>query len=213
METNKIEIRTLLISMAIVVFLESVSRVLLSIPVNPMIILGAVRAIETILIIVIVLIWGRGMSSIGLTGAGILPGLKKGLIWSAGFGTLCGIAFGVLFAVGINPLSLIHTRLPATHSKILVFFLVGGIVGPIAEEVFFRGILYGFFRRWGAFAAICLSTLAFILAHPVVSGISLPQVIGGIVFAVAYEVEKSLMVPITIHALGNTAIFTLTLLS
>lgn len=213
METNKIEIKTLFLSTAIVVLLEVVARALISTPVNPMIILGAVRAIETILIFVIVLIWGRGMPSIGLTGAGILPGLKKGLIWSAGFGTLSGIAFAVLYAVGINPLALIHTRLPATHSKIMVFFLVGGIVGPIAEEVFFRGILYGFFRRWGAITAVCLSTLAFILAHPVVSGISLPQVIGGIVFAVAYEVEKSLVVPITIHALGNTAIFTLTLIS
>jgi len=44
-------------------------------------------------------------------------------------------------------------------------------------------------------------------------GIPLPQVVGGIVFAVAYEIEGSLMVPITIHVLGNLAIFTLSLMS
>jgi membrane protease YdiL (CAAX protease family) len=37
--------------------------------------------------------------------------------------------------------------------------------------------------------------------------------VGGIVFAVAYEVEGSLMVPITIHVLGNMAIFALSLAS
>jgi hypothetical protein len=35
--------------------------------------------------------------------------------------------------------------------------------------------------------------------------------VGGIVFAVAYELEGNLMVPITIHVLGNTAIFALSL--
>jgi membrane protease YdiL (CAAX protease family) len=33
--------------------------------------------------------------------------------------------------------------------------------------------------------------------------------VGGLVFAVAYEIEKSLLVPITIHVLGNFAIFSL----
>jgi len=34
-------------------------------------------------------------------------------------------------------------------------------------------------------------------------------VVGGIVFAIAYETEGSLMAPLTIHVLGNTAIFAL----
>jgi len=39
------------------------------------------------------------------------------------------------------------------------------------------------------------------------------QMVGGILFTVAYEVEGSLMVPITIHILGNMDIFTLSLIS
>jgi hypothetical protein len=35
------------------------------------------------------------------------------------------------------------------------------------------------------------------------------QVVGGILFAAAYEIEKNLVVPITIHCLGNLAIFAL----
>jgi len=53
----------------------------------------------------------------------------------------------------------------------------------------------------------------FVLAHPIFPGIPLAQVVGGIVFAVAYEMEGSLMIPITIHILGNLAIFTLSLIS
>ncbi|MEJ2731154.1 MAG: CPBP family glutamic-type intramembrane protease, partial [Deltaproteobacteria bacterium] len=59
-----------------------------------------------------------------------------------------------------------------------------------------------------------LSTLLFILPHSHSSGLALPitQLIGGILFAISYEIEKNLLVPITIHSLGNLAIFILPLL-
>jgi len=53
----------------------------------------------------------------------------------------------------------------------------------------------------------------FVLPHVAFSKIPIVQVVGGIVFAVAYEIEESLMVPITIHVLGNLAIFTLSMMS
>jgi hypothetical protein len=73
-------------------------------------------------------------------------------------------------------------------------------------------MLYGFFRRWGILAALIPTTVIFTLAHPVCSHISATRIVGGIIFAVAYEMEASLMVPITIHILGNMAIFTLSLI-
>jgi membrane protease YdiL (CAAX protease family) len=93
----------------------------------------------------------------------------------------------------------------------LLFVLIGGVLSPVTEEIFFRGILYGFFRRWGVFIALVLSTGIFLLAHPLRSGIPVPQLVGGILFAVAYEVEGCLMVPITIHCLGNLSIFSISL--
>jgi hypothetical protein len=92
--------------------------------------------------------------------------------------------------------------------------LVGVLIGPLAEEIFFRGILYGFFRKWGVPTAILLSTLLFVLSHTHTSGSIIPvtQLIGGILLAISYEVEKNLLVPIAIHCLGNLAIFTLALL-
>jgi membrane protease YdiL (CAAX protease family) len=61
--------------------------------------------------------------------------------------------------------------------------------------------------------AIVLSTLIFVLSHPLAHGFPVTQAIGGIVFAVAYEAEGSLMTPIAIHILGNLSIFTLSLIS
>jgi len=139
----------------------------------------------------------------------MFSGLKRGLVWSAGFGIIVLLVSAALFAAGINPLTLIHTRLPAGRNEIILFFLIGGMISPVAEEIFFRGIIYRFFRRWGVFAAVAISTLAFVLAHPAGSGFPLPQITGGILFAMAYEKEGNLMVPITIHILGNMAIFSL----
>jgi len=210
MEANKIETKTLIISFVTAGFIEVATRSVISKGLcDRMITLGAARLLEIILLMLIVLTWGRGLSSIGLSRSELVPGLKKGLIWSAAFGITASFVFVVLFFAGINGLTLIQAHLPKEPSEIIPFFFIGGMEGPVAEEIFFRGILYGFFRRWGAVAAVVLSTVIFVLAHPIFPGIPLPQVVGGVVFAVAYEVEGSLMVPITIHALGNMAIFLL----
>ncbi|MFO7738850.1 MAG: CPBP family intramembrane glutamic endopeptidase, partial [Desulfatiglandaceae bacterium] len=149
------------------------------------------------------------MSSIGLGYSKVVPGFKTGLVWSAAFGLITFFAFGALFLLNIDPMKLIHMRLPSKTHAIVLFFLVGGLVGPIAEEVFFRGVLYGFFRRWGALIAVVLSSALFVLAH--LPGIPVTQLIGAVVFALAYEKAGSLTAPITIHVLGNSAIFALSL--
>lgn len=214
MEAGKIKIKTVLVSLAVIAVIEVVAGVaVFGGAYDPLLILGVTRLLEIISIVLAVLILEGGMSFIGFSISGVTFGLKKGFIWSAGFGILVLLVSAALFAFGINPIALVHTRLPAGQGEIIIFFLVGGIISPVAEEVFFRGVIYGFFRRWGIFVAITLSTLAFVLAHPVGSGIPLPQITGGILFAVAYEKEGNLLVPITIHILGNMAIFSLSLIS
>lgn len=214
MEAKKVELKILIISLAAIIPIELVMKAV--IPKNqylPIVILGAARLFETSLMIMIFFVWGKGISSIGLAPSKMIHGLKKGLIWSACFGIITSLVFAVLYTVGQNPLTLIETRLPSNHSEIILFFLIGGFIAPITEEIFFRGILYGFFRRWGVLVALILSTLLFMLVHPIGSRIPLPQVVGGIVFAVSYEMTRSLLTPITIHILGNTAIFTLSMLT
>jgi membrane protease YdiL (CAAX protease family) len=212
MEANQVETKTLIVSIAIIVAVELAMRLVLPKHVlHSIVVLGVVRGLQACLIVVSLATWGQGVSCIGLSPSKILGGFKKGLIWSAGFGIVVLLGFAILYIAGINTLAFIHTRLPKEPGTIALYFLIGGIVGPVAEEVFFRGILYGFFRRWGVLVALVLSTLLFVLAHTISHGVFVPQVVGGILFAIAYEVERSLLVPITVHTLGNLSIFTLSL--
>ncbi|HEJ83987.1 MAG TPA: CPBP family intramembrane metalloprotease [Desulfobacteraceae bacterium] len=211
-EAGKIKLKTFGLSLGAVIAAEVVVRLgVLPGSAHPMVLLGTVRLVEAGLIIAIVFLGEKGLASIGLSMKDTLQGLKRGFIWSAGFGLLVLLGGALAYVMGINPLSLIHTPVPAGPAHILLFFIVGGIIGPVTEEILFRGVLYGFFRPWGAVAAILLTTLAFVLAHPVFPAIPITQIVGGLLFAVAYEVEKNLMVPITLHSLGNMAIFGLSL--
>ena len=214
MTAKTIETRVLFLSLAALLCAEVATRVVLpQTASSPLLILGMTRAVEILLFVLIVSNWGRGISSIGLFRDRAVAGLKRGLLWSAIFGLCAFLGFAVLYAAHIeNPIRLMKTHLPPNVQGIVFFFVVGGLVSPIAEEVFFRGIVYGFLRRWGVLVALIGSTIIFVAAHAIVSRIPLTQVVGGLVFAAAYEMEGNLMVPITIHGLGNMAIFSLSLL-
>jgi len=167
MEAKKIEIKIFLLSLATLVLIETAATLSISgIKISPIVVTGVVRLIETALIIIIIFVWGQGLPSIGLVPSQMVKGLKRGLFWSAGFGIITFFAFIALFLVDINPLTLIHTRLPGKSGGIVLFFIVAGIIGPVAEEILFRGIIYGFFRRWGVLAALILSSVIFVLAQP-----------------------------------------------
>ena len=175
------------------------------------IILAMARIAETAGILLSVMYLGNGLGAIGITLSTFAAGLKRGMIWSLGFGIAAAVIALILYFFHINPIALIASGLPEKREDLILMFLVGGIIGPVAEEVFFRGVCYGFFRRWGVILGIILTTAVFVSAHSFRSAFPFAQIIGGIVFALAYEIEKSLMAPITIHVTGNLAIFTLSI--
>lgn len=83
------------------------------------------------------------------------------------------------------------------------------VVAPLAEELFFRGFLFGALRRRGLVVAAGVSGLAFGLAHlggsPV--GFIVPLALLGILLALLYERTGSLYPPIALHALNNSIAF------
>ena len=177
--------------------------------------LGLARIVEIGLLMVILAARGRGPAAVGLASmhgepGHITTGIKKGIIWSACFGIAAGLLFAAIMALNKNPLDILGTPLPRLVSQRILFFAVGGLIAPVAEEVIFRGVVYGFLRRWGIGAALVGTTLLFSLAH-MRGGVPLTQIIGGLVFAIAYEKERNLMVPIVVHVIGNMAIFSLSL--
>jgi membrane protease YdiL (CAAX protease family) len=206
MEAKHVEIRTLALSASAVLLVELAVRVT-SLG-SSLSALGLARLVQALLIVWIAGATGAGTACVGLKRSGWLHGLWRGVLWSAAFGAVALCVLGLLSLTGMKVLSMIRSPLPHEVHTMVLFFLVGGVVAPVAEELFFRGLLYGFFRRWGAAIAVILSTALFALAHPM-RGLPLTQIVGGLLFASAYEVERNLLVPITIHVLGNLAIFAL----
>lgn len=212
MVSSSIKINTLIAGIAVVLATELAGWQLSQwsgLP--PLAVVGLVRIIQVAAIIWIIRFWDMGMIAIGWVPGSWLNGLKKGAVWSLAFAVAAGLGMAAVYMTGGHPLRMFGSPLPASGWELALFFLVGGVIAPIAEEIFFRGLLYTFFRRWGIVCALIASTAIFVVLHAH-RGIPYTQIVGGLVFAAAYETTGNLTVPITIHCLGNIAIFSLSLL-
>lgn len=89
--------------------------------------------------------------------------------------------------------------LPAT----LLLLVTVGVAVPIAEEIFFRGVVYRWLRdKWGALPGAIGSGVIFGLAHLEPASVVF-TVLLGVVLAVVYERSRSLWPPILIHMFNN----------
>ena len=85
--------------------------------------------------------------------------------------------------------------------------LLGGVVAPLAEEIFFRGFLYAGLRsRLGPTSGVLVSALIFSLVH-VLPGVLLPIFVMGAIFALLYERTGSLWPCIVLHGVINSLAF------
>lgn len=83
------------------------------------------------------------------------------------------------------------------------------VMAPVAEELFFRGFVFGGLRKHGVIVAAGVSGLAFGGAHVASSpiGFIVPLAALGIILALLYERTGSLYPPIALHALNNAIAF------
>jgi hypothetical protein len=226
MDTARISTRRFIIAAGIVAAIESALWVIASTEwfagmanFSTLTATGAARLLVVAALLLLFHTSPAGLAAIGLA-AGRLPnGIRAGLIWSFAFGFIAGLgALGLIF-FGQDPLALVHIDLPRETGRVILFFLVGGIIAPVAEELFFRGVMYGYFRnrlqpvfgKAGIALAVFISTLLFVAAHGMKGELPLTQIVGGFIFCIAYERSKSLATPIIIHSLGNAALFSLSL--
>lgn len=176
---------------------------------SPIATLAFVRSLQIIFLVLFLVFTPGGLKFAGLSKKKSHTGLKIGLVWSFLFGMATFVTGFILYLTGTNPLQFIHSTLP--RSNLILFFLTAGLISPIAEEIFFRGIFYSFLRRLGILTAIFFSTAIFALFHFSSAGLPIVQIAGGLVFALSFEYSKSLVTPIVIHVLGNLAIFLIAL--
>ncbi|MFD1428591.1 CPBP family intramembrane glutamic endopeptidase [Kroppenstedtia sanguinis] len=82
--------------------------------------------------------------------------------------------------------------------------LMIGMIGPVAEEILFRGVLMGVLaKRVGVAVAVILSSALFALSHVDVAFLA-PLFVMGLIMGIMYAYFKNLWVPILFHIVNNT---------
>jgi hypothetical protein len=170
--------------------------------------IAGLRAVQAGGLVAGFLLFSQGLESLFLAPGQLKKGLWRGFLWGLGFGALCAAAGVLMVLNGINPIALISGGF---HDNSLPFVLsyifVGSLVAGVSEEIFFRGLVQGFFLRFGAGISIVVSTAVFAAAHWRLGAVPVFQIIGGLLFSSAFAREKNLFVPILLHVAGNFALF------
>jgi membrane protease YdiL (CAAX protease family) len=91
-----------------------------------------------------------------------------------------------------------------TWSAFIMALITASVVAPVVEELFFRGVLYGWLRtRWNFIGGVILSAGLFSLAHAIPL-IFASIFIVGVTLAIVYEKTKSTLATMSLHSLFNT---------
>ena len=97
-------------------------------------------------------------------------------------------------------------------ARVILFILIC-VLAPILEEIIFRGFVFpGLRRRMNMSGAVAMSAVLFALMHNNPAAM-IPITLIGVVLAVLYERNLSLVPSIICHALNNTLVFFLMLLT
>ncbi|MGI8856705.1 MAG: CPBP family glutamic-type intramembrane protease [Thermomicrobiales bacterium] len=89
-------------------------------------------------------------------------------------------------------------------TKLILALITASIAAPFVEEIFFRGVLFGWLRtRWGAVPGVSLSAALFSGAHAIPLILASIFVVG-LTLALVYEKTKSTIATMALHSLFNT---------
>ena len=119
-----------------------------------------------------------------------------------------------IIGLPFQPHPLVQPLLETGESSLLwPLFAIGILVGPLAEEFFFRGLFFpGLKSKMSVFPAIIITAALFATLHLNWAG-WLPIFGLGILLAYSYEKTGSLLVPIFIHVIHNGLFLTFTVLA
>jgi len=86
----------------------------------------------------------------------------------------------------------------------LVTLVGAGLLAPVAEEFYFRGLIHRWFSaRFGLWPAVLISSAIFALGHADSIGVVASSFVLGLVLAAVYDRSRSLWLSIAVHATNN----------
>jgi membrane protease YdiL (CAAX protease family) len=134
------------------------------------------------------------------------------LTWMALIAVVLGwqIVLGGWGRGGGNPAE----QIAASPDRVVValFVVLAVAVAPVAEEVFFRGMLYNALRRrLPVPLAVILQAAVFGLLHAYAPVYAVGVVVLGVALGVVYEWRRTLLAPILLHTLYNAAVVAIAL--
>lgn len=136
-----------------------------------------------------------------------------------GFSALVALLVGlevVLSQIGLEPADNASVEVGMNNPQLFLYFVpLVILLNAPAEELLFRGVVQGLFRRsYGVAPAILAAALLFGLVHYVAlvgTGSRLAYVliafISGLVLGILYEYTENLAVPIAVHACWNVLVY------
>jgi membrane protease YdiL (CAAX protease family) len=131
--------------------------------------------------------------------AASIAGVVVGLVW------LLGILMQPFADPGEEQNLLPEGWDPARAAPFAANFVVVAFMAPVVEELLFRGLGYTLLEPLGRWVAICLTALAFALAHGLVEGFPLLVLFGGGLAYMRSRVD-SIVPGILLHMAFNTVV-------
>jgi membrane protease YdiL (CAAX protease family) len=110
-----------------------------------------------------------------------------------------------VFDIPIEPQPILVILREEDHIPSLIYMgFFTALLGPFLEEIFFRGFVYGLFKRkLGIFWGVILSAMFFAYIHANIASF-FPIFCLGIVLAYLYEKTGSLIPSIAVHIIHNS---------
>ena len=129
----------------------------------------------------------------------------------------CGLLIGaysiiivhnmILYFLGVDTQGEEIMKIFAQLKSPVWFFIVGVVMAPIVEEIFFRGFLFqGFRQKYGWITAALLSSAIFAVAHLDLVAL-IPTFILGVVLAYIYHRSNSVWPGVILNFLDNGTAF------
>jgi len=163
--------------------------------------------------------FGENLSSVGLTLRSFFSNVKRGfagyvaMIPVLALSLLSVALLAQLFSYEPMPQDVVQVYLKKSadkHILLLTFFVT--VLGPVIEEIFFRGFTYRAFRgRFGVFGAAIATAAIFAAFHMNLMAF-LPIFVLGLFLTYLYEKTGSLVPSITAHVTHNLVMVCLTLI-
>lgn len=175
---------------------------------------STIIALSLLHVLMVVAVWWFGtrkhrapLSTLGFTRAGLKWPVIVG--WSS-FALAISLIAGALFSVVVTSLGIESLEPPSVPETAIgdgpvraltVSILV--IVGPLAEEVFFRGfLLMAFVQGIGVVPAVLVTSTIFAVSHGDIA-VMLPIFVSGVSLSVVYLLTRSIWPSVVAHSAQN----------